>query len=46
MLAIFAYYAGIMLNAFTTHYAQNYAGIIVSSLQCFVIIMNIHFGIT
>ena len=32
MLAIFAYYAGIMLNAFTTHYAQNYAGIIGSSL--------------
>ena len=28
MLAIFAYYAGIMLKAFTTHYAQNYAGII------------------
>ena len=33
MLAICAYYAGIMLNAFGTYYAHNYAGIIGSSLQ-------------
>ena len=32
MLAIRAYYAGIMLNAFATYYAHNYAGIINSSL--------------
>ena len=32
MLAICAYYAGIMLNAFATYYAHNYAGIIGSSL--------------
>ena len=33
MLTIFAYYAGIILNAFTTlYYAQNYANIIGSSL--------------
>ena len=31
VLAIFAYYAGIMLNAFFSYYAQNYAGIIGSS---------------
>ena len=33
MLAICAYYAGIMSNAFATYYAHNYAGIIGSSLQ-------------
>ena len=32
MLAICAYYAGIMLNAFATYYAHNYASIIGSSL--------------
>ena len=32
MLAICAHYAGIMLNAFATYYAPNYAGIIGSSL--------------
>ena len=32
MLAICAYYAGIMLNVFATYYAHNYAGIIASSL--------------
>ena len=32
MLAICAYYAGIMLNAFAAYYAHNYAGIIGSSL--------------
>ena len=32
MLTFFAYYAGIMLNAFATYYAQNYTGIIGSSL--------------
>ena len=30
MLAICAYCAGIMLNAFTTYSAHNYAGIIVA----------------
>ena len=34
MLAICAYYAGIMLNSFATYYAHNYAGIIGSSLVC------------
>ena len=29
MLEICAYYAGIMLNAFASYYAHNYAGIIV-----------------
>ena len=33
MLAICAYYTGIMLNAFATYYAHNYAGIISSSLE-------------
>ena len=34
MLAIYAYYAGIMFNAFVTYYAHNnYAGIIGSSLS-------------
>ena len=32
MVKIYAYYAGNMLNAFTTYYAHNYAGIIGSSL--------------
>ena len=32
MLAICAYYAGIMLNAFATYYALHYAGKIGSSL--------------
>ena len=32
MLVIYAYYASIMLNVFVTYYAQNYAGIIGSSL--------------
>ena len=32
MLAICAYYDGIMLNAFAIYYAHNYAGIIGSSL--------------
>ena len=32
MLAIFAYYAGIMLITFATYYAQNYTGIMGSSL--------------
>ena len=32
MLAICAYYAGIMLNAFATYYAHYYAGIVGSSL--------------
>ena len=32
MLAIRAYYAGIMLNAFATYYAHNYAGTIGPSL--------------
>ena len=32
MLAICAYYAGIMLNVFATYYAHNCAGIIGSSL--------------
>ena len=35
MLAICACYAGIMLNAFATYYAYNYAGIIgTSSVWC------------
>ena len=34
MLAICAYYAGIMINAFATYYAHNYASIIGSSLVC------------
>ena len=29
---IFTYYAGIMLDAFSTYYAQNYAGIIGAGL--------------
>ena len=33
MLAICAYYAGIVLNTFTTYYAHNHAGIIGSSLM-------------
>ena len=32
MLAICAYYTGIMLNTFAAYYANNYAGIIGSSL--------------
>ena len=32
MLAVCAYYAGIMLHAFAAYYAHNYAGIIGSSL--------------
>ena len=34
MLENCAYYASIMLNAFATYYANNYAGIIGSSLVC------------
>ena len=32
MLAIYAYYAGITLNAFATYYAYYYASIVGSSL--------------